>query len=687
MIRIGVHLEALRPGEIGGAERHVRQLIDLAPRVDPTVTWVLALAPYNVDTFAERPGVEKRLLTPEAFRVLDAEDLRGWHLDAWFCPLLTLEPAAPGLPSAAVIPDLQHETFPENFSPELLAWRRASYARTVRDADLVITVSAWSKQDLEKRLDLTGCGADKIVAIPHGLDPIFQQAAGQLDGDRLEQLAARYHLPAKYLFFPAHGWPHKNHRLLFAALAQLAARDGQCPHLVLTGGGADPAWPALWQSLGIDDRVRHLGWVPDGDLPGLYAGATMMVFPSRFEGFGLPVLEAMACGCPVLAADVTSLPEVGGDAVAYADPSSAPAFADAIDSLWNDPQRRRDLATRGRLRAARFDPETEARTTLRALRTLAGWRQRSPSRAPIVLEEQPPITVITPSYQQAAFLERTLESVLSQGYTALQYLVVDGGSDDGSVDLLEAYRARHPRLLDYVSEPDGGQAAAVNKGLERATGAIIGWLNSDDVYRPGTLRAVSRAWQQHPSHAWLYGRAAYINAEDQVLGPYPTRADFDWLALAHACFLCQPAVFWSPARLGQPYRLDPNLRMCMDYDLWIRLGQRHRPLFLDRELAASRVHPAAKTLSRRKVVFDETIGTVKRHYGYAPVSWVTGRAHFLWQPADDPLFPGPVRTGTWLLAALLVARYNPTRPGYVWRAIGELRRAARGARSKRRARA
>jgi hypothetical protein len=113
------------------------------------------------------------------------------------------------------------------------------------------------------------------------------------------------------------------------------------------------------------------------------------------------------------------------------------------------------------------------------------------------------------------------------------------------------------------------------------------------------------------------------------------------------------------------------------------MGRTNPPLFLERELSASRVHPHTKTLRQRRVVFAETIGTVKRHYGYAPVSWVAGKAHYLWQPSDDPLFPGQIKLGTWLLAALLVARHNPTRPAYIWRACGELAREARRLRRQR----
>lgn len=686
--RVGVHLEALWPGQIGGIERHVRQLLTQWPALDPDLELVLALAPHNADTFEAGPRVETRVLDADAFRALDAGTLAEWRLDAWFCPLLTLEPEAPGLPSAVLIPDFQHETYPRNFSEEVLEWRREHYARTVRDADRVITISDFSRRHMLERLP--EASADRAVRVHLGAAPHFTFEAAH-DPAKRAAVRAHYRLEDGYLLYPAHGWPHKNHETLFRALARLVTsqekgRGNGAPRLVLTGGGADESWPARWRELGIEDHVRHLGHVSDADLPSIYAGASMLVFPSRFEGFGFPVLEAMICGCPVLCGRNTSLPEVGGDAVAYVDRDDPEALAESIDALLGDDDRRRDLIARGRSRARRFSARRAATETLDAIRALIG-RAPLPARQALHLDEAPPITIVTPSFEQAAFLPRTLDSVLGQDYPNLEYLIMDGGSEDGSVEILERYRRRHPEIIDYVSEPDGGQADAVNKGLARARGAIIGWLNSDDLYRPGALEAVADAFADHPEHGWLYGRADYIDHDDDLLRPYPTRAAFDWETLAHNCYICQPAAFWMPARLGDrggaqagleatgledAVRLDANLAMCMDYDFWIRIGAHHQPLFLDRVLAASRVHDATKTLGQRADVFEETLGTVKRHYGYVPLSWAAGKAHYLRRPLEDPLTPRRVALGTKALAALLVLRYNLRDPRYVARAWRQL---------------
>jgi len=666
-MRIGVHLESLRPGRIGGMELYVRQLLDAALEHDPEVSFVLAGAPYNAATFTPGPRLEVRTLEPEDFRRLDAAALGGWGLDLWFCPLLTLEPPQPGLPSVVTIPDLQHETLPHCFSEEILSWRREHYPRSAGDAGHVLTLSHFSRREIVDRLQVP---AEKVTAIHLAAAPGFARAAR--DASLRRAVRRRHRLPSRYLFYPANSWPHKNHRTLFAALARIKRRRGACPPLVLCGAAIDGGgWSAELARLGLEDDVRILGYVDAAELPALYAEADLLVFPSGFEGFGIPLVEAMLAGCPVLASNATSLPEVGGEAARYFDPSSTAELATEIEALWNDDGARRALAAAGRRRGRTFSWRRTAAAALAVFRRLL-----AADRPPITAAEVPPITVITPSFEQAPFIARTLDSVLTQGHPRLKLWVIDGGSTDGTVEILERYRRRHPGVVDFVSEGDRGQAHALNKGLRRADPeGIIGWLNADDVYFPGALERVAGAFCDHPGHGWLYGRARYLDAADGDLGPYPTRASFDWHALAHECYLCQPAVFWWPARLGRVYDLDENLQTCMDFDLWIRIGRHHPPLFVDAELAGSRIHRGMKTIARRGRVFAEIIGTVKRHYGYVPLSWAAGKAQHICQPEVDPFRPPPrVPARTLAVAALLVLRYNWSSPSYLPRAAAELRR-------------
>lgn len=639
-MRIGVHLQALRPGLIGGMEAYVRNLVDWLPRVDADLELLLFCADYNSSSFTPNPQVRVVELSAAEFAGLDRQTLATHRLDLWFCPLLALEPKDPGLPCAVTIPDLQHESFPEFFSHDVLRWRRESYRHTVDKADLLLTLSEYSKRELVHVLQ---ADPGKVAAIPIDASEVFTSAAS---GDRAR---ARYDLPATYFFYPANPWPHKNHKLLFEALAGLRGNGTAPPALVLTGAHRDGSSGTdelerhhqrlldAQRRAGLTDRVRHLGYVRQEDLPDLYREAVALVHPSLFEGFGLPVLEALRVGCPVLSSSATSLPEVGGDAAIYFDPQSHTDLRDKMCTMldgWNRGSDRARLIENGKRQASRFSWQRTAEETRRRFRTLLETEMALETGITAIA---PKLSIIMPSLDQAPFLESALRSVLGQGRSDVELIVIDGGSTDGSVEIIEKYRRLYPDRLRYVSEPDNGQAHAVNKGLARARGTLVGWLNSDDVYEPGGLDCVIRAFEEQPNCDVVYGRANYIDRHGTVTEPYPVRTTLDRSSLAHECYLCQPAVFWRRRADESDWRLDESLQLCMDYDLWIRMAGRCQAYFLDRVVAGSRMYAENKTMSRRSEVFCEIFRTVRHHYGFVPLSWTLGRAHFLVDHEDSPL--------------------------------------------------
>lgn len=264
-----------------------------------------------------------------------------------------------------------------------------------------------------------------------------------------------------------------------------------------------------------------------------------------------------------------------------------------------------------------------------------------------------PVTIVTPSYNQGRFLEATIRSVLGQDYPGLEYLVIDGGSTDETLGILRRYHQQ----LTWVSEPDAGQSDAINKGFRRAGGEVIAWLNSDDVYLPGAVRKAVEYLEQHPSVAMVYGDADYIDQSGRFLKPYLSQ-EFNLAELALSCFICQPAVFLRRTAVAEVGWLDPNLHYTMDYDLWIRLGQKYPVAHLPEKLACFRAHAGAKTFAGRERLYEEATRTARKHFGYVPHPWWQGLADYRLNRGDQ-FFERPPTTpqARWAALALFIG-YN-----------------------------
>jgi glycosyltransferase involved in cell wall biosynthesis len=242
--------------------------------------------------------------------------------------------------------------------------------------------------------------------------------------------------------------------------------------------------------------------------------------------------------------------------------------------------------------------------------------------------ELPPITVITPSYNQAAYIRRTIESVLSQNVPGLEYLIFDAGSTDGTREILAEYQSR----AAIVIEPDKGQADAVNKGLRAARGEVIGWLNSDDVYYDGACLRVLEELAARPETDLIYGEADHIDAQDRVIEPYYIEP-FDYARLKEVCFICQPATFFRRRVVDQFGSLRTDLRYCMDYEYWLRTCASRPPRFLAQKLAGSRLHAETKTLGSREPVHREILAMLRERFGAPPARWVYNLAHVIVEEA------------------------------------------------------
>ena len=204
------------------------------------------------------------------------------------------------------------------------------------------------------------------------------------------------------------------------------------------------------------------------------------------------------------------------------------------------------------------------------------------------------VTVVTPSFNQAPYLEATIQSVLSQDYPEIEYFIMDGGSTDGSLEIIKKYA---DRLAGWVSEPDKGQTDAINKGFARATGDVLAWLNSDDTYEPGAVRQAVDLLGQHPEISMIYGDCNYIDETSRVIGRFrAAQTDYRRLRQGYV-HIPQQASFFRADLVRQVGQLDPSFYFAMDYDLWVRLAKIAPLLYVPHLWANFRLHRDAKTIT------------------------------------------------------------------------------------------
>ena len=642
-------------------------------------------------------------------------------------------------PHVVLMPDAAPFEMPGLFAvTKTELWQ--NFCASLHGAAKVVTLSEYSRQRL---IHYTGLLPHQIMVIPLAGDGLGEPVPPPIEAG----------MPQTYVFYPANGLPNKRHGLLIQIMVKVWRVRPELK-LVLTGWREPGFISGLAQRYhGPESQIIDLGYVTDHQLAALYRGAEVLLFTSNHEGFGMPLLEAMANGCPVICAPLTAIPEVAGEAALYVNSTNPAAWAEAL--LMELPERRADLIEKGLTQAGLFSWErtrqqwrqvlTEAGLCLSPLgqgynseitlplsvitkelaiwsgcyaaqqaelqakeamiqalqqrviaakdeiieelrgeltardevellhheliakeevihkleafrraslryRWLLGPLRSSFSRAEQFLKNQfsprlgalyhyppiplkipshytclptpalpPVISIVTPSFNHACFLERTIQSVLSQNYPALEYIIQDGSSTDDTVLILEKYR---PHLCHFEMRPDKGQAEAINLGFAHGTGEIMAYLNSDDLLLPGTLAYVAAFFTKHPEVDVVYGHRVLIDENDEEIGRW-VLPPHDRKILLWADYVPQETLFWR-RRIWEKTGgyIDESYRFALDWELLLRFQEAGAKFVcLPRFLGAFRVHAAQKTSAKIGEVGQQEMSHLRERYHGRYVSW------------------------------------------------------------------
>jgi glycosyltransferase involved in cell wall biosynthesis len=256
------------------------------------------------------------------------------------------------------------------------------------------------------------------------------------------------------------------------------------------------------------------------------------------------------------------------------------------------------------------------------------WTEMSAWGSQVALEPPswPRISIITPSYNQAQFIEETIRSVLLQNYTPLEYIVVDGGSNDGTLEILRRYET----WLSWISEPDSGQTDAINKGLRMATGDVLAYLNSDDIYFLNGVRIIADYMRRRPELGLVYGDCRVLDEAGKAIGDLP-RHPFDLRrTIERGEFLPQQATFWRREAMAKVGMFDDTLHYAMDYEYFIRLARTFPVGYVSETVAGFRMQATSKTVSQSERHWREALRVSERH-GLGPWNpwyWIRRLRHW-----------------------------------------------------------
>lgn len=356
-MRIGVNCYFLRSG-IGGLNQYFINLFNELLDKDSENDYIFFYFPQNK---TELEGLDNQKWKKKAIFLQRQNEIKRHisDLDVYFCLIGGLQPLPlPPVPTVVSLLDVQHLFFPQYFTPFDLFYRDCFFRGSSQIADQIITFSQFSRKTIIEKYRPK---PDRLLVSYITPDRRYYQSS------KIEKQPT-YLLPKEFIFYPANQWLHKNHDALLRAIQRLKQYEGLSIPVVLTGNKVDHEYPLknMIKHYDIAELIHHLGFLAVEEMAYLYRRAKFMIFPSLFEGFGLPLAEAMAVGCPLAVSWTTSLPEIGGEAAIYFDPTDVAEIAGVIKSLWFDSKMRMHLSQKGFFEVHKFSASHMAENHLKA---------------------------------------------------------------------------------------------------------------------------------------------------------------------------------------------------------------------------------------------------------------------------------------------------------------------------------
>ncbi len=392
-LKVGIYVDnEYHPETSGGIDAFVVSWVKALAKYAPQHHYTVLAQPRNYEllretfskTAVDMHCLNRQPLLPKPVRFVrrklrlhadgEVAEINRFHFDVVSFPRqrVWISHANLRARTALTLFDIQHEYYPEFFPPAVLALRQENYHASVEKADLVIVSTNYTKQTIAEKMPVFLSKVQQIY-------PGFAADRPSPTASQVAEVLLKHQLPETFILYPANPWMHKNHARLMAAL-RLAKEQYQREFPVVFTGRLQVEAPYTIRNLataaGVEAQVYDLGYIAEDDLAPLYAAARFLIFPSLFEGFGYPVLEAMAQGCPVACANATCLPEVVGDAALLFDPLDVHVIADSILQMWDDDDLRTKLRAKGFERVRFFSWERCVRETTAAYIGLVEGRKR-----------------------------------------------------------------------------------------------------------------------------------------------------------------------------------------------------------------------------------------------------------------------------------------------------------------------